>query len=67
MSFAAKNIEARKLVALLHELLVEKGKPAYFCCDNSPEFIRLMIEKFAEENRIEIQFSQPEKLTKIYL
>ena len=49
---------------LLEELILQKSKPAYFCCDNSPEFVRLMIKKFAEKNGIEIQFSQPEKLTK---
>ena len=63
LSFAATNIKARKLVKLLQELITQKGKPAYIRCDNGPEFISRVLEKFAEENGIEIRFSQPGKPT----
>lgn len=61
--FAATNIKARKLTKLLKELIIQKGKPAYFRCDNGPEFISHTVEKFAEENGIEIRFSQRQRPT----
>lgn len=64
LSFAATSIKARKLVKLLQELITQKGKPAYIRCDNGPEFISQVLEKFAEENGIEISFSQPSKPTR---
>lgn len=63
LSFADTNIKARKLVKLLQELITQKGKPAYIRCDNGPEFISRVLEKFAEGNGIEIRFSQPGKPT----
>lgn len=63
LCFAATSIKARKLIKLLEELVLQKGKPAYFRCDNGPEFISRIVEKFAEENGIEIRFSQPGKPT----
>lgn len=63
LCFAATSIKSRKLVKLLKELIVQKGKPAYLRCDNGPEFISRELEKFAEENHIAIRFSQPGKPT----
>lgn len=63
LCFAATSIKARKLVKLLQELIVQKGKPAYVRCDNGPEFISRILEKFAKNNGIEIRFSQPGKPT----
>jgi putative transposase len=63
LSFAASSINARKLVKLLKELIVQKGKPAYLRCDNGPEFISKVLAKFTEENGIEIRFSQPVRPT----
>lgn len=63
LSFAATSIKARKLVKLLQELIAQKGKPAYIRCDNGPEFISHILEKFTRENGIEIRFSQPGKPT----
>lgn len=63
LAFAAKNIPAKKLVALLKELVKEKGKPAYLRCDNGPEFISEELAKFTKDNNIEIRFSQPGKPT----
>lgn len=47
LSFAATSIKVRKLLKLLHELITQKGKPAYIRCDNGTEFISLVLEKFA--------------------
>lgn len=63
LSFAAISIKARKLVKLLQELITQKGKPAYIRCDNGLEFISQVLERFAEENGIEIRFSQLGKPT----
>ena len=63
LSFAATSIKARKFVKLLQELIIQKGKPAYIRCDNGPEFISRVLEKFAEENGIEIRFSQRQRPT----
>lgn len=63
LAFAATSIKSRKLVKLLQELIIQKGKPAYLRCDNGPEFISRALKKFAEENGIEIRFSQPGKPT----
>lgn len=63
LSFAATSIKARKLVKLLQELINQKGKPAYIRCDYGPEFISHVLEKFAQQNGIEIRLSQPGKPT----
>lgn len=63
LAFAATSIKSRKLVKFLQELIIQKGKPAYIRCDNGPEFVSRALEKFAEENGIEIRFSQPGKPT----
>lgn len=63
LCFAATSIKARKLVKLLQKLIEQKGKPAYIRCDNSPEFISRILEKFVTENSIEIRFSQLGKPT----
>jgi putative transposase len=63
VAFAAKNISAKKLVQILGELVEDKGKPAYFRCDNGPEFISKELAKFTEEKGISIHFSQPGKPT----
>lgn len=63
LCFAETNISGRKLVKLLQEVIAQKGKPAYIRCDNGPEFISRALEKFTEENGIEIRFSQPGKPT----
>lgn len=62
--FDATSIKTRKLTKLLEELVLQKSKPAYFRCHNGPEFISRIVEKVAEENGIEIRFSQPGKPTK---
>jgi putative transposase len=63
IAFAAKNISAKKLVMLLDELVEDKGKPAYFRCDNGPEFISKELARFAKDKGIAIRFSQPGKPT----
>lgn len=63
LCFAATNIKAQKLTKLLKELIIQKGKPAYFRCHNSLEFISVTVEEFAEENGIEIRFSQRQRPT----
>lgn len=63
LSFAATSIKARKLVKLLQEQINQKGKPAYIRYDNGPEFISRILEKFAQQNGIEIRFSQRQRPT----
>lgn len=63
LCFAATSISGRKLVKLLQNVIAQQGNPAYIRCDNGPEFISRSLERFAEENGIEIRFSQPGKPT----
>jgi putative transposase len=63
LCFAAKSISGRKLVGLLEELVLAHGKPAYFRCDNGPEFISNQLKKFAANKGIDIRYSQPGKPT----
>lgn len=63
LSFASKQVPAKKLVALLGELVKDKGSPAYIRCDNGPEFISKELAKFTNDTGIEIKFSQPGKPT----
>ncbi|MFN8346894.1 MAG: DDE-type integrase/transposase/recombinase [Spirosomataceae bacterium] len=65
LSFAAPSIKARKLVKLLQELITQKGKPDYIRCDNGPEFISRVLEKFTQENGIEIDFHNQENRPKM--
>lgn len=53
------KIKTRKLTKLLKKLI----KPAYSWCDNGSEFISYTLGKFAEENGIEIRFSESGKPT----
>lgn len=60
---AYETISAKRLVGILKKIVAWRGKPQYIRCDNGPEFISLALAKWAEEEGIELRFTQPGKPT----
>jgi putative transposase len=60
---AHRSISAKKLTKILDQVIEWRGKPAYIRCDNGPEFISQELEKWAQQNQIELRFTQPGKPT----
>ncbi len=58
---AHKSISAKKLVAILNQVVAYRGKPKYIRCDNGPEFISNRLAAWAAQHDIEIKFIQPGK------
>ncbi|MEO1255721.1 MAG: IS3 family transposase [Bacteroidota bacterium] len=58
---AHHSISAKTLVEVLDKILIWRGAPRYIRCDNGPEFISYRLKEWADENGIEIKFSQPGK------
>jgi putative transposase len=53
------NITAKRAVFILDRLLFEKGKPEAIRVDNGPEFIATVMQNWAKEKGIKLQFIQP--------
>jgi putative transposase len=60
---AYSNIPSTTLIQALDQLVAWRGKPAYIRCDNGPEFISEKLEQWANDNMIELRFTQPGKPT----
>lgn len=58
---AHKSISAKKLVAILNQVVAYRGKPKYIRCDNGPEFISKRLAAWAAQHDIELKFIQPGK------
>ncbi len=58
---AHTNISAKTLVEVLDKVVDWRGAPQYIRCDNGPEFISSRLRHWAEQNQVELKFSQPGK------
>lgn len=57
------SLPATRVVRVLNQVLLERGAPKALRLDNGPEFISKALEKWANENKVELKFIQPGKPT----
>lgn len=58
---AGQNITGAEVVAVVRGLVKERGVPERIQCDNGSEFISKVLDKWAYEHRITMDFSRPGK------
>lgn len=61
--FLAHNIRGADVVSVLDTLLERRGKPKKLRCDNGPEFVSKILDKWAYANGVELDFSRRGKPT----
>lgn len=59
----AEGFRARDIVGVLSQLVVERGAPIVIRCDQGTEFTAEALDQWAYSNRIDLDFSRPEKPT----
>lgn len=52
------SIRAEQVVATLERMRVARGAPKAIRCDNGPEFVSKVLDKWAYQNKIQIDFSR---------
>ena len=58
---AHHSITAKKLTEVLNKVVQWRGRPSYIRCDNGPEFISEQLRQWADENGVDVRFTQPGK------
>ncbi len=58
-----QGIKGNDVVALLEQIKLLQGVPRRIRCDNGPEFVSTILDKWAYENEVELDFSRPGKPT----
>jgi putative transposase len=58
-----QGIKGNDVVNLLDHIKVLRGTPRMIRCDNGPEFVSKVLDKWAYENHISLDFSRPGKPT----
>lgn len=61
--YAAHNIRGDDVVAILDSIAKSRGLPKMLRCDNGPEFISKVLDKWAYQNGIKLDFSRRGKPT----
>lgn len=56
-------LPGERVVRVLERVVAEHGKPAEIVVDNGPEFTSLVLDRWARENGVTLQFIQPGKPT----
>lgn len=56
-------IKGNDVVALLEQIKSLRGVPRSIRCDNGPEFVSKILDKWAYESKVELDFSRPGKPT----
>jgi putative transposase len=59
----AGSIKGSDVVSVLKQIAKERGAPQMIRCDNGPEFISKVLDLWAYENKVVIDFSRPGKPT----
>jgi len=60
---ADTSLPSLRVIRVLENLIVQKGKPANIRCDNGPEFISHCLQLWCEKQSISLQYIQPGKPT----
>ena len=55
------SLPARRVIQALEEIALERGYPERIVCDNGPEFRSQMLDSWAYENGVALDFIQPGK------
>lgn len=58
-----QSMRAKDLTDIIDKLVAWRDCPAYIRCDNGPEFNSDKLAKWAVDNRVELHFLQPSKIT----
>lgn len=58
---ADTSLSSKRVIRILNRLIADRGKPINLRVDNGPEFIAKTMGRWAEKNRINLQFIQPGK------
>jgi putative transposase len=58
-----QGIKGQDVVTLLDQIKFVRGTPRRIRCDNGPEFVSKVLDRWAYENRVYMDFSRPEKPT----
>lgn len=58
-----QGIKGNDVVALLEQIKSLRGVPGNIRCDNGPEFVSKILDKWAYENKVTLDFSRPGKPT----
>lgn len=53
------SLPAERVVRTLDQLIEWRGKPEQIRCDNGPEYISKLLQKWADKNHIQLVFIQP--------
>ena len=53
------SLPAERVVRALNQIIEWRGKPKQIRCDNGPEYISQLLEKWAAKNQIQLVFIQP--------
>ena len=56
-------IKGQDVVTLLDQITSVRGIPRSIRCDNGPEFVSKVLDRWAYENRVSVDFSRPGKPT----
>lgn len=59
----SQRLQGEHVVAVLERLCAQRGTPSMLRCDNGPEFISKVLDKWAYLHEITIDFSRPGKPT----
>lgn len=55
------SLPAQRVIRSLEQVIEWRGKPTSIRCDNGPEYISATLKAWAEKNRIELAFIQPDQ------
>jgi putative transposase len=58
-----QGIKGQDVVTLLDQITSVRGIPRSIRCDNGPEFVSKVLDRWAYENRVSVDFSRPGKPT----
>lgn len=61
--FLNHNIRGADVVAVLDALIAQRGAPGKLRCDNGPEFVSKVLDKWAYEHGVQLDFSRRGKPT----
>ncbi len=53
------SLPAERVVRVLNQIIVWRGKPRQIRCDNDPEYISKLLVQGADKNQIKLVFIQP--------
>jgi putative transposase len=60
---AGQHLKGDEVVEVMERLLIERGAPERIQCDNGSEFVSKVLDKWAYENKVTMDFSRPGKPT----